>query len=152
MSDYQYIQVCENGEISDPRVLEFMDTVGNRDFLDFKDLQQISFMKFWKHMVIFHYEAGDFKYIFFGTNLVDTFGSEHTGKFVSEIPNLIRQNELYEVMQNVIATKQNVYAKGNLKIDEKEYRLWQRVIMPLQRKGEINEVLHFIVFNQDNEA
>ena len=150
MSDYQYIQVCSINEIDDPRVHEFMDVVGNREILDFEEIQQSSFMNFWKHLVVFRYEAGDFKYIFFGTSLVNSFGSEHTGKFVSELPNPIRQKELFDVMLNVVTTKEIVYAKGNLKIDEKEYLLFQRVIIPLRRNGEINEVLHFIVFHQDN--
>ena len=90
MFENKYIQVCSSDEISDPRVHDFMDTVGNGEILDFADLQQNFFMKFWKHIVIFRHETGDFKYIFFGTSLVDTFGSELTNKFVSELPKQCR--------------------------------------------------------------
>jgi hypothetical protein len=147
MTDNQYIQVHDKDGITDPNVQEFMGAVGDNGYLDFEVLQQKPFMKFWKNLVIHRHVDDDFKYIFFGTNNVKIFETDRTGTLLSEIPNPIRKKDLSEVLLKVIATKQTVYSIGNLKIDEKDYHHWQRVMLPLRRKGEINEVLSFIAFD-----
>ena len=44
-----------------------------------------------------------------------------------------------------------MFSKGDLNIDDRAYKKWQQVKMPLQRKGEINEVLTLLVFESQPE-
>ena len=125
-----------------------MDAVVDTGYLNFEDLQKKGLMKFWSNIAIHRYENGDFKYIFYGTNLVASFGSERTGLNVSELDNPIRRQELSDALMEVLNTKKTIYATGNLMIDGKGYHQWQQVKMPLRRNGKINEVLSFIVFNR----
>jgi hypothetical protein len=138
-------------EITEPRVLEFMAALEGRNFIDFDELQQKSFMKFWPYIAIHRFEGGDFKYIFDGTHLVNNFGCERTGLMISELPNQRRRTELFDLLQDILANKRPMFSKGDLNIDDRAYKKWQQVKMPLQRKGEINEVLTLLVFESQPE-
>ena len=133
-------------EITEPLIQEFMAALEGRKVIDFDELQQKSFMKFWPHIAIHRFEDDDFTYIFDGTHLVYNFGCERTGLKISELPNERRKTELYDLLRDILTNKRPVFSKGDLNIDDRAHKTWQQVKMPLRRKGEINEVLTLIVF------
>jgi hypothetical protein len=147
MDTNQYFKLSALETNTDPQIVEFMDAVIDKGYLNFEDLQHKDFMKFWSNIAIHRYEDGDFKYIFYGTNLVANFGSERTGSKVSELNNPIRRRELSDALMEVLNTKRTIYARGDLLIDGKGYHQWQQVKMPLLRGREMNEVISFIIFN-----
>ena len=143
--------VTSSAEITEPVVLEFMAALEGREFIDFDELQQKKFMKFWPYIAIHRLEDDDFTYIFNGTHLVESFGFERTGLKVSELPNQRRKTELFEILHDILTNKKPIFGKGDLNIDGRAYKKWQQVKMPLQRKGEINEVLTLLVFESQPE-
>jgi hypothetical protein len=80
------------------------------------------------------------------THLVDNFGFERTGIKVSELRNQTRKTELFDMLHHILTTKETVYSKGDLNIDDRAHKKWQQVKLPLQRKDEINEVLTVLFF------
>ena len=146
MSINQFLTFRTLDEITEPLLLEFMAAIGDWEYLDFENVIQRNFMKFWPYIQIHRHEDGDFAYVFYGTHMVENFGVDRTGSKVSEISNHIRKNEFLNMLLDVLTTKKPIYAVGDLKIDGREHKKWQQVKMPLQLNDEINEVLAFIVF------
>ncbi len=63
-----FMKAVPADDLDDPLVIKFLEAIGDRKYLDFADLQQKNFMKFWSNIVIHRYEDGDFTFVFFGHN------------------------------------------------------------------------------------
>ncbi|MBT3765240.1 MAG: hypothetical protein HOJ67_10355 [Rhodospirillaceae bacterium] len=152
MDTHYFIQIDAAEAKSDPLIQEFMGVVGDKVILDFKELQQKKFMKFWPQFSIQRHEDGDFKCVFFGTYMVQMFGKERTGTMVSKMGSDVRRKSLLVALQEVLSTRRIYCAKGDLKVDGKDYQKWIQIKMPLRRNGEINEVVTFMTFSVSKNA
>jgi len=133
--------------ISDPLVLEFIDKVSGHKYFDFEDLTQKKYIKYWPHISIHRYENEDFTYVFYGSQLVNHIGEERTGYKISELPNYKHKERFFNALLEVLNTKKPTYGIGNVYTPGKEFKIWQQVKIPLQRNGEVNEVLSFFSFS-----
>jgi hypothetical protein len=143
----QYKNYASISDAKDPKILDFMEAVGDQGYLDFEVLRQRHFIKFWSNTVINRYENDDFTYIFHGTNLVKNIGVDRTGLTVLGLTNHTHKVELFNILLEIIKTKQTMFTTGHIKIDGREHQTWQQVKMPMWRKGEINEVVSFFAYN-----
>ena len=118
------------------------NTVGD-GLLDFRDLQDEPFLKFWKHLIIYRYEPeiNDFRVIFYGSHVVSMYGADYTNKLLSEMGFHGAFKDVFTLNMRIINGERRVYASGDLFWQEKEYRKWHQVKMPLKRKDSVNEIL-----------
>ena len=129
-----------------PLIEEFVnlvcDTVGD-GVLEFSNLETPPFLKFWPHLIIYKYEndIDDFRVVFYGTHVVKMYGAEWTGKLLSEMGFAEAYDEVRELNMKALNGDHRVYSSGNLFWQNKEHRKWYQIKMPLQRHGDINEVL-----------
>ncbi len=129
-----------------PLIKEFVglvdETVGD-GILDFTDLQEPPFLKFWAHFIIYNYEEpiGDFRVVLFGTHVAVFYGMDGTGKLLSEIGLGEAHDEIHNLTLRVMKGDRRVYSNGTLYWQNNEHRVWNQVKMPLQRSGRVNEVL-----------
>jgi hypothetical protein len=118
------------------------ETVGD-GILSFDDLKSRPFLKFWKHLFIYRFDeqADDFRVILYGTHIVTMYGNDWTGKLMSEMGMNEAYADIRALNMRIINGERRVYASGNFFWQNREERIWHQVKMPLQRNGDINEVL-----------
>ena len=105
--------------------------------IDFSDLQEHRFMKYWKNMCIMEMEPGQksWKVVFWGQELVDNYGKDMTGKSFDENELGQQAEELLRDYVEAFLHDRIAFASGVLDWREKGHRAWHRVVMPLIKNG-----------------
>ena len=134
-----------------PQIKKFVDlvdsTVGD-GALTFSDTQSRPFMKYWKNLVINKHivDKNDFLCTFLGTDLVETYGADHTGKLVSERGTIEVQQYLMRLNFAALNNTGPIYASGKVFWGNKHYKIWHQARMALKHGSTKDGTLGFIVF------
>ncbi|MBT6094124.1 MAG: hypothetical protein HOH04_04530 [Rhodospirillaceae bacterium] len=116
--------------------------------LSLDDVESRSFMKFWRHLIIFRHEPTlqDFRVSFFGTEVVKCYGEDWSGRLLSDSGFTLGFDKIYRVNREVMESQEIVSESGVLDWLERDYVKWHQVKLPLSRAGEITDVLTIICF------
>ncbi len=123
---------------------ELVATIAPDGILDFTDLQERPFHKFWKNLILYRYlaEEDDFTVILFGTSVAQLHGNDWTGKRLGEIGIGAEGIETVRAMnKSVLESGEPFFGSGAVNLDEDDYRRWHQMKLPLRRGGKVNEVL-----------
>ncbi len=116
---------------------------GNR--MDIEDVHKQEFSPFAKRMIIVRREGDDFRYIFWGSKVVDIYGAEISQKTLLELGvGEEIESKFLDFYNHILETNEPQFISGDLDWVERDYRLWYMVMMPLSRKNVINECVGWV--------
>jgi hypothetical protein len=89
----------------------------------------------------------DFLFTFCGSKIVKNYSIDLSGKYISEAAEAENVNFFITFYNDIINSNKVEYISGDLGEIGKKYLNWDQVSMPLERNGNIAEVLSLVVFN-----
>ncbi len=115
----------------------------------FTDLTSEPFMVYWKNLIIYRHEPeiADFRIVFFGTEVAASYGEDWTGRLLSQSGFEKGYESIYQINLEIMQNHRHVSDSGSLDWQDRGYKKWHEVKMPLRRNGEINEVLVYMCFD-----
>lgn len=135
-----------------PLIQEFVGLVNettDTGILQFSDITEKPFMKFWKNFIIHKYEPDvqDFRTVFYGSHIVELYQRDCTGLLLSEMGFSDAFEMVLNLNKKVIDTRQWLYASNSLFWKDEEHKVAHQVKIPLQRGDAVNEVLVCMTFD-----
>jgi len=129
--------------------VQVTDQITSDRKLDFSDLEAPSFFPFWKNLVIMKriVAEDDFVCVFCGTSVVEAFGSEMTGRKLTEIMAAGPTEEIVEHHLEALSTGGQTFASGRLYWEHKNFQNFHQIKMPMKRGETVEETLTFICFS-----
>ena len=135
-----------------PQIAEFVDlvdqTAGAGGVLHQNQFQDAAFVKYWSNSMIAVLDElkDDFKFLFFGTELVSLHGRELTGKFLSEMGLRTTEDTVRQLNANVIENRTPIFSSGRVDIMHEDFKKWWHVKLPFERNDGIPSTLTYVVF------
>jgi len=107
------------------------------------------FTKFRHNLIIYRHEPDlkDFRVILFGTEVVESYGEDWSGRLLSEVGFEKGYEIIYQVNLELLDGGARTADSGNLKRHFSDYKSWHEIKMPLRRNGEVTEILVFMCFS-----
>jgi hypothetical protein len=130
------------------RLSEFLDLIGDKT-ISFEEISDRHFHHFWKYLIIYRHQPDnrDFHVIHFGTDVVGSYGEDWTGKILSQVSHEMSFEQIYNDNLEVMENRSRLFANGDLDWQDRGFKKWHQVKMPLMRNGGINEVLICMCFD-----
>jgi hypothetical protein len=134
-----------------PLIMEFVDlvtdTVGD-GILSFSDTQSRPFMKFWSRLTISKYlkDKNEFKCVFFGTMLVNTFGRDLTKTTISDRGWGESESSLRQFHEDAFTKRKPIFLSSSLHFVNKNYQLMHQVKMPIKFGPDVDGTVGIIIF------
>lgn len=133
-----------------PIIKEFISLVektAGKGVLEFSDIQTSPFFKFWQHLVIYRLEEeiDDFRVILFGTHVTEAFGRDCTGSLMSEMGFSDALEIIHSENKRIVNQGGQIFTSGDLSWQNRDYKKYHAVRVPLQRNGVVKESLCCIV-------
>jgi len=143
---------AEQKALSHPVVSDFATCAEkhfNEGAFDFGILQKPEFLKFWGHLMIAkHLEPeDDFHIVLWGTQLATSYGKDLTGKKFSESGFGEMCSYFHTLHKKVMLGGELVFTSGSFTWEQKDYKHWYQVKMPLRRNGPVLETLSCFCFD-----
>jgi hypothetical protein len=141
---------CETAR-DHPGVREFLDLCDHCSgggLLAFDMLEQKAFMAYWKFLTILRWDADrqDFAFVFFGTGLTVTHGCDFTGHTLAETGDEAIAAVTRQANARVLSERERLFISGSLAWRDRSLLRYHGVIMPLERKGSIQETVTWVCY------
>ena len=103
----------------------------------FENLHDRLFMKYWSSFCIteFDEDMQAWKVTFWGTNLLQNYGAELTGRYFDVEEFGESRDEIVEDFFDAKNNDRTSYASGTIEWKNEEYKTWHRVVMPMIKSG-----------------
>ena len=107
------------------------------------DLSPVDIVPLLPHVLLIDVTSDprDFRLRLVGTAIQQVTGRDMTGKMISEVFPADFYAEVHRDWSSVVDEKQPLLGSGSLWVSEKEYILWEGIVMPLSRQGEVADML-----------
>ncbi|MCC3862574.1 PAS domain-containing protein [Pseudemcibacter aquimaris] len=147
--------INDDKTINHPAIKDFLadcNKATNGDLLSVQYVQTYDLIKYSKWLIISEYddEKNDFKFRYSGSKVCSFYGMEITGKYISETASEDNIEPLINIYKDIIKTRNTVYLSGTLKPRGKAFIDWHMVSQPLIRNDQINEVIGFVIFDDNS--
>ena len=141
---------CEDAR-SHPLIDDFIvlvEKTRGEGVLNFADLQTPLFMPYWKNLCILEFVPGkeDYRFRFWGTELVHLYEYDLTDKMMSQVYPDDRYKHLHDLHTESMKDQETICASGNLAWMDREHTKWHQVTMPLERNGKVAETVSYLLF------
>ena len=120
--------------------------------IDFRTIQERRYIPFWGNLAIFrHVNDGEgWEVVLWGGSLVENYGKELTGKLFNPIDLGVELGAQSEKIvaddARVVANKDITFSSGTLSWQNRSYKRWHRMCLPMTKGGDICCFM-FIVFS-----
>ncbi len=113
--------------------MKVLEPGNDHEIVDFRTLQDRPFMKFWPNFCIAEFveEVQEWKVTYWGTEILKSYGTEMTDKYLDEEEIGSQKDEILEDFFNAVREDKTSFASGTIDWKNKNYTTWYRVVMPL---------------------
>ncbi|MFQ5764621.1 MAG: hypothetical protein ACE5GT_06810 [Rhodospirillales bacterium] len=129
--------------------VRLVEKTASDGLISFTDLETEPFMKFWRNLTIFEYLDDENEFIsrFCGTQVTEFFGRDQTGKRLKELGFGEKEDtDIRQMHLDALNGKKPVYVSSSFFYQDREYKKWHQVKMPLKRGDSVKETLGCVVF------